>query len=115
VNHGPVCDLMRVEARAYDPAKEAFVGPWAKYFPVNGVDQHRRRVGILAENARANVTMGVETAQNYPATKCALATTPDIRLAEFGSLSRSLQLALYGPTQVCTKFPTLFMQWPSIG
>ena len=115
VNRGPVCTLVRIEARGYDSKSLSFVGPWAKYLPNDASRLHMMRVGIISHNGRGHVSLGVETPANFsPSSRCMIANTNEVRLAEISSLAKSIPLVLAGPTQVCTKIQTLLMDWPGI-
>ena len=107
---------MRVEARGFNSKALVFVGPWAKYLPIDAANLKLIHVGILAGGGRAHVALGIETAANYqPTDTCRIAVVGEVRLAEVSSLSKSIPVKLYQPTPICTKIESLQMDWPKIG
>jgi hypothetical protein len=52
---------------------------------------------------------------NYSAAQCKIAMADAVRLAEMGSLSKTITVKLNVSTPVCTKIPSLQIDWPKIG
>ena len=115
VNRGPICALVRVAARGYNSKTLAVVGEWTKYLPSNPAKYKLTKVGIVADGGLVHLTLGIETAMNYPAAQCKFAMADEVRLAEMGTLSKTIKVKLNVSTPVCTKIQSLQIDWPKIG
>jgi hypothetical protein len=115
VNRGPICTLVRVGARGYNSKTLTVVGLWAKYLPTNPAIYKSTKVGLVANGGQVHVTLGIETAMNYPAAQCKIAMADAVRLAEMGTLSKTITVKLNVSTPVCTKIQSLQIDWPKIG
>jgi hypothetical protein len=115
VNRGPICNLVRVQARGYNSKTFTVVGLWATYLSSTPAIYKSTKVGIVANGGQVHVALGIETAMNYSAAQCKIAMADAVRLAEMGSLSKTITVKLNVSTPVCTKIPSLQIDWPKIG